>query len=269
MISANYIANLFRTHRVGLAAAFVFVAAFQLLMMFLVETLDLPSMLQGVFRMFPEPAQQLFGDQFIADFSVSGIVALAYDHPLILVTLLLVGISVPVRSLAGAVERGTLELLFTMPVPRLRIGLSLWLATGAFLLILLFGCWLGTALGFALFPETRDLHVVTFLRLGLNLWLLTFVVSSYALLISSYAREGAPAGQLAAGVTLFFFFLDYAVKIWPEIEVLGTLSPFHYYDPQGMLRGEAPWVRNLLVLFGVALVSGSIALLRLQHRDVP
>ena len=269
MISANYIANLFRTQRTWLAAAFVFVAAFQVLMMFLVETLDLPSMLQGVIGMLPGPAQQLFGDQFISDYSVSGIVALAYNHPLILVTLLLVGISIPIRHLAGAVERGTLELLFTMPVPRLHIGLSLWLASGAFLLILLAGCWLGTGLGMALFPETRDLEVFTVLRLGLNLWLLTFAISSYALLISAYAREAAPAAQLAAGLTLLFFFLDYAVQIWPAIEVLGPLTPFHYYDPQGLLRGEVSWGRNLVVLLGVALISGSAALVRIQRRDVP
>lgn len=269
MISANFIANLFRTHRVGLAAAFVFLAAFQVLMMFLVETLDLPSMLQGVVGMLPGPVQQLFGDQFISDYSVSGIVALAYKHPLILVTLLLVALSLPVRHMAGAVERGTLELLFSMPVARLRIGLSLWLASGAFLLILLVGCWLGTGLGMALFPETRGLDVVTVLHVGLNLWLLAFAVSSYALLISSHLREAAPATQIAAGLTLFFFFLDFAVQIWPAIEVLGPLSPFHYYDPQGLLRGEAPWVRDLVVLLGVALVSGSVALVRIRRRDVP
>jgi len=269
MISANYIANLFRTHRVWLAAPFVFLAAFQLLMMLLVQTLDLPSMLQGVVRMFPAPAQELFGDQFITDYSVNGVVALGFEHPLILVTFFLVGISIPVRHLAGAVERGTLELLFTMPVARLRIGLSLWLASGAFLLILLVGCWLGTGLGLALFPETRDLDVVTVLRLGLNLWLLTFAVSSYALLISANAREAAPAAQLAAGLTLLFFFLDYASRIWPAIEVLGPLSPFHYYDPQGLLGGDAPWVRDLAVLLGLAVISGSVALRRIRRRDVP
>lgn len=269
MIGVNYIANLFRTQRVGLATGFVFLGAFQVLMMFLVETLDLPSMLQGVVGMLPGTVQQLFGDQFISDYSVSGIVALAYNHPLILVTLLLVGISIPVRHLAGAVERGTLELLFTMPVPRLRIGISLWLASGASLLILIVGCWIGTGLGMALFPETRDLDVATLLHVGLNLWLLAFAVSSYALLISSCAREAARATQIAAGLTLFFFFLNFAVQIWPAIDVLGPLSPFHYYDPQGLLRGEAPWVRDLAVLLGLALVSGSVALVRIQRRDVP
>ena len=269
MISANYIANLFRTQRVGLAAAFVFLAAFLNLMMFLVQTLDLPSMLQEVVRMFPAPAQKLFGDQFITDYSVNGVVALGFEHPLIFVTFFFVGISLPVRQLAGAVERGTLELLLTMPVSRLRIGLSLWAASGAFLLILLVGCWLGTGLGLALFPATRDLDVVIVLRLGLNLWLLTFAVSSYALLISAYARETAPAVQLAVGLTLLFFFLDYAAQIWPAIEVLGPLSPFHYYDSQELLRGDAPWMRNALVLLGLALICGSVGLKRIQRRDVP
>lgn len=269
MISGNYIANLLRTHRVSLAAAFVFLGAFQVLILVLVETLDLPSMLEGVIRMMPSAAQRLFGDQFISDYSVGGIVALAYNHPLILVTLLLVAISLPVRHLAGAVENGSLELVFAMPVPRLRIARSLWLASGLCLLVLLLGCGSGTGVGLLIFPATRDLHLPTLAKVGANLWFLIFAISSYAFLFSASAREASRAMQYAAGLTLFFYFLDYAVQIWSAIEFLAPFTPFHYYDPQEVLRGGSGWIRDSAVLAVVALVSGGTALVRVHRRDVP
>lgn len=269
MISRNYVAHLFSTQRVWLGASFLLVGMFQVLMMVMVETLDLPSILEGVIQMLPLPAQQLFGDQFISDYSVGGIVALAYKHPLILVTFLLVAISLPVRHLAGAVENGTLELILAMPVPRLRIARSLWAGSGLFLLVLLLGCWVGMGISMLIFPETRSLHLPTLAKLGVNLWLLAFAISSYAFLSSALSREAARATQLAAGLTLFFYFLDYAVQIWPAIEVVRWLTPFNYFDTQDILRGGTGWIRDGVVLATVAIASGGLALLQVHRRDIP
>ena len=269
MISRNYIANLFRTQAGWLTGAFVLVAAFQVLILILVDTLDLPSMLEGVVGLLPTGVQQLFGEQFISDFSVGGIVALAYNHPIILVTFMLVAINLPVRHIAGAVEKGTLELLLSMPVSRARVARSLWAGSALFLVVLVLGCWFGTGIGLTLFPEARDLSLPTLGLVGLNLWLLAWTVASYALLFSAYATEAARASQWAAGLTLGFYFLDYAVQIWPAVDFLAPFTPFYFYDAQELMRGESTWIRDCLILLALGCVTGTAAVVRVGKRDVP
>lgn len=268
-MSWNYATNLVRTHRVLLLASAGFVAAFQALILMLMETFDLPAILQEVFRQLPFPAQQLFGDQLISQYAEGGAVALGYSHPLVLVTLLLVAISIPVRHLAGAVESGTLELVFTMPVPRIQVAASLWTGSGFFLAVLVVGCWAGTGVGLLIFPEARDLSLAAVARLGLNLWLLSFAISSYALLISSHAREASRAAQLAAGLTLLFYFLHYAVQIWTALDFLQPMTPFYYYSPQELMRDGSRLFRDAAVLALFAIVTGVGAVRRIHRRDIP
>ena len=89
--------------------------------------MDLPAFLQAVMRQLPLPAQQLFGEEYLAQFSASGAVAFGYNHPFVLVMLSLAAILVPSRHVAGEIEDGALELLLALPVRRQAVACTLWL----------------------------------------------------------------------------------------------------------------------------------------------
>ena len=269
MIYRNYLINLFRSHIALLGVALLLVCSFQVLILTLVEEADLMSMAQTFFQRLPPAVRDLIGEEFLAQFSTSGAVGFGYNHPLVLVTVMLVAIVLPARHVAGEIEMGTLELLFAMPVKRRAIAVSLWLGSALFLLILLGGCLAGTAIGLAVFPDLRTVSTEAVVRVASNLWLLAFAISSFALLLSAFEREGSKAALKAAGLTLFFFFLNIAARLWTAIDFLKPLSIFHYYQPARQMTDASLWIRDAAVLGSVALITGIAAIVRIVRRDVP
>lgn len=269
MISRHYVQNTLREHRALLAFAFFFAGLFQVLILTLVVGADLLSLVEQFYSQFPPQMQTLFGEQFMAQFSVNGAVAFGYNHPLVIVLLAIVAILLPARHIAGEIEAGTLELLFAMPVRRVRIGLSLWLTSGLALLILVVGCWTGTACGLLLFPEARGVPPMNVAKVGLSLWLLMFTISSYTMLISSYCAEGGKATLRAAGLSLVFYWINLAVVMWPALGFLRPFTVFHYHQPQQLMMNQPLLGWNLVVLCVLALATGAVAIRQTHRRDVP
>ena len=269
MISGPYIANLFRQHWAVLVFAFLFVGLFQVLIVALVIGADLLGMIEQFFRQLPPQVQYVLGEQFLAQFSVNGAVAFGYAHPLVIVMMCLVGILLPSRHIAGEIEAGTLELLFALPVRRLTVTVSLWLAAALALLWLVMGCWAGSAAGMWLYPETRTLPYIKLIAIGFNLWLLGAAISSYTLLIASFVREGGKATLRATGLTLAFYFLNVAVVMSPDLHFLRPFSVFHYHFPQQLMEDGSLLIKNGAVLGAVVLVCGVLAIRQVSRRDIP
>jgi ABC-type transport system involved in multi-copper enzyme maturation permease subunit len=124
---ANYISKTLREHVKFLIMAFLMLGTLQFLIFMLVVEADFLNMAQIFIQKFPPIVQQYFNDQWLAQFSISGAVALGYNHPLVLTFLAIIAIMLPAKHIAGEIEGGTLELLFSLPVKRLEIAFSLWL----------------------------------------------------------------------------------------------------------------------------------------------
>ncbi len=201
--------------------------------------------------------------------TVAGAVAFGYMHPMVLTLSIIVAIVLPTRHVAGEIEKGTLELLFSLPIKRSAVVLSLWVFSGMALLGLVIGGWMGSGVGLWLFPEARSVPILGIAKAGLNLWLLMFAISSYTLLISAYAREGGQATLRAAGLTLLFFFLNTIAIFWPTIDFLGLFSIFYYHKPQLVMMDASVLGRNVAVLVGVILVCGALAVRQVRRRDIP
>lgn len=269
MINWNYVRNLFIGHRVLLITSFVFLGVFQFLIFALVETFDLFGALKNAIGQMPLPARQFLGEQFIARLSVSGAIAFGYAHPFVLVTLFLVAILLPARHVAGEIESGTLELIFSLPVSRRTILLSLWLASGFFLLVLSAGCLLGTGMGLLIYSDLGSIPTLSLIRLDINLWLLVFAISSLTLSLSTFNHEGGQTAVRAAGITLFFYFFDFVVRIWSETEFLHPITIFYYFQPLEVLENEANWGVHVLILSLLVLVTAGIAITQIGRRNIP
>ncbi|MFH1892274.1 MAG: ABC transporter permease subunit [Candidatus Zixiibacteriota bacterium] len=268
MISGNYIANLFRSHRVLLIFAFCFVGIFQVLIISLVIEADLLGMIEQIYQRMPPQMQLMLGEQFLTQLSAEGAIAFGYNYPLVLVMVILVAILLPARHIAGEIETGTLELLFTFPIQRSMVTLSLWLGSMSALMIVIIGCWAGTGLGLLLYPEARGIEAMTIVIVGISLWLLAATVSSYTLLIASFATESGKATLRAMGTTLIFYFIDFAAVMWPTIDFLRPFTVFQYHQPQRLIANTADLWMSTLVLGMVIIVSVALSARQVNRRDI-
>lgn len=269
MIKGIYIRKTLRDHLLFLTLAFILVGLLQAMLLTIVTTTELFSFVREFIQQLPAEIQQLLGEEFIAQFSVKGAAAFGYNHPLVIVFLAIVAIMLPAKHIAGEIENGTLELIFSMPVKRHSITLSLWLVSVIAVFFVIAGGWSGTFISTLIFSEASALSLSKIFLIGLNLAALMLCINAYTFLISAYSREGSAATLRAAGITLFFYFLNYIAKIWTAIEFLNPLSVFYYYEPQQVMMGEAHLGRNLIFLGLATMLLMILAGRRINRRDIP
>ena len=269
MISFNYLFKTLREHVSFLIFAFILVGIFQLLMITLVVETDMLNIAKIFFSKFPPQFQQFLGEEFLAQFSVNGAVAFGYNHPIVLIFLTVIAIMLPARHVAGEIEGGTLELLFSLPIKRLKFAFSLWFISIVLLFVLIAGGWLGTIIGLRIYPQISELPFSIIFRIGLNLWFLMLTINAYTFLFAAFSREAGKVTQRAAGLTLFFYFLSYTVKLWDKVSFLKPITIFTYYQPQALTMNQDLWLKNIGVLAVLVIVFMVIAFRRIDRRDIP
>jgi len=269
LISRNYIYKTFKEHFSFLIFALLLVGSFQILMLTLVVEADILNITQIFFSKFPPQLQQFFGEEFIAQFSISGAVAFGYNHPIVLIFLAIIAIMLPAKHIAGEIEDGTLELLVSLPIKRIKLSFSLWILSVLMPLIAIIGGWSGTLIGMMIYPQTSNLPFVKIFQIGINLWLLILTINGYTFLFSAYSREGNRVTLRAAGVTLFFFFLNYTVKLWSAVSFLKPFTIFSYYQPQQIVTGQASLIENIGILAALTTIFLIIAFRKINKMDIP
>ena len=171
------------------------------------------------------------------------------------------------RMLRGEEERGSLNVLLSLPRGRTRVALqklaAMWVAL------------LGMALliGLLTYVAGRDVHadygLGGALLFGLNLALISGVFGSIALFISQFTLERRTASGTTGGLLALFIVLDMIHRVIPGTDWLSRLSPVYYYNLSKPLipsYGTDPVA--LLVMAVVSVLLSGAAIWLFARRDV-
>src|SRR2546428_899021 len=171
------------------------------------------------------------------------------------------------RMLRGEEEGGTLDVLLSLPPPRLRVALeklaAMWTALVA----------MGLLIGLIVFAGGRqfgaDFGLGDALLFGLNLALLCSVIGGLALLISQFTQEGRTAAGWTAGLLLIFIVLDMVHRVIPNTDWISLLSPIYYYNlSKPLIVGYGANLGAMLFLLALALILSGAAIRLFARRDV-
>jgi ABC-2 type transport system permease protein len=171
------------------------------------------------------------------------------------------------RMLRGEEDRGSLDILLSLPRSRVRVALekvaAMWTALlGMGLLIGLLAFAGGQKFG-------GDFGLGGGLLFGLNLALLCAVVGGLALLISQFTPERGPAAGWTAGLLLVFIVLDMVHRVIPDSEWISRLSPVYYYNlSKPLVPSHGANVGALILLGALALVLSGASVWLFSRRDV-
>jgi ABC-2 type transport system permease protein len=171
------------------------------------------------------------------------------------------------RMLRGEEERGSLDLLLSVPRPRLRVALeklaAMWtalLAMGLLISLVAFGG--GQRFG-------GDFGLGDALLFGLDLALICAVFGGLSLLISQFTQERGPAAGATAGLLLIFIVLDMVHRIAPNSDWISRLSPIYYYNlNKGLIPSYGVNAGAMLLLAVLATGLGGMAVWLFNRRDV-
>jgi len=171
------------------------------------------------------------------------------------------------RMLRGEEERGSLDVLLSVPRPRVRVGLEKLAAMWTALLAM------GVLIGLVAFAGGQKFGG-TFglgdaLLFGLNLALVCALIGGLALLISQFTHEQGPAAGWTGGLLLVFIVLDMVHRVIPNTEWISRLSPIYYYNlSKPLVPSYGVNVGAMIIQLALALILCGAAVWLFARRDI-
>jgi ABC-2 type transport system permease protein len=171
------------------------------------------------------------------------------------------------RMLRGEEERGSLDVLLSLPRGRGRVALEKLVAVWTALL------GMGLLIGLLAFAGGKsvsaDFGLGDALLFGLNVTLICGVFGSLALLLSQFTQERGTASGLTGGLLMVFIVLDMFHRVIPNTEWLSRLSPVYYYNlSKPLVPGYGANYGAMLVLLALSVLLSGAAVWLFARRDV-
>ena len=219
--------------------------------------------------LLPSFIKTALGGEALQVGNTSALIAIGYQHPLVLLLFMLFAVGVPTGLLTGEVEKGTMELILSRSITKTQVYVCAGALTvaGMFALVLVMFFGTFTATRIYHFEEPVSLH--PFFRAAINGGLLASAAGAIALL----AAAGFRRRSTAVGITTAYLVVNYFVAViaewWPRMRFLKPATLFQYVNGPKIFREPAWPVGDMCVLAAI-LIGAAIAGGVIWHRrDLP
>lgn len=164
---------------------------------------------------------------------------------------------------AGAEERGRLDILLGNPIPRHHLVVGTFVVAVVYLLaivLILGGVVWGVAAALELDLTPRQAVRSTFV-----LWPTGLAFGALALAVSTVARQRAVAMGIPAATVLLSYLALVIGRLAPPVELVRYVSAYNYY---GVAILEGVWWGGMAVLAAVSLALLAFAIIAFNRRDI-
>lgn len=171
--------------------------------------------------------------------------------------------------LVAEVERGTADLLLTLPVSRTQVYSNATLAWLVWSLPMsaapIVGIWIGAQVN----PLSEPLDYPRLALAAVNLFALYIALGGLITLASACLGRTTEVIATILTILLISFLINFLVQFWKPVQYIDWLSLLHYYKPLPIVRtGELP-AASLAVLLGLGTTAWLIGWWRFARRDIP
>jgi ABC-2 type transport system permease protein len=229
--------------------------------------------------------------------------AMGMLHPIVLTLCVVWAVGRSAGAVAGEIERGTMELLMSQPVPRNRLILAHFIVDIMVLPLICLAFFAGTQFGLSVvgpfipqyeaikklpvpIPIPEHLEPLPVSGLGelpglVNTFTLMFAISGITIALSAAGRSRWKAVGYSVLIVIVMFVANTIGQLWAPAAWVRPLTLFFYYQPQKvMLDGDWlvrmntawtgwPAVPGAGVLLAVGAVGYLLALRTFTRRDLP
>lgn len=209
------------------------------------------------------------GVQTSGEFSIQILFAVCLTHLVVLSLGWGLVIATVTRVTVGEIERGTADLIFTLPLSRTKIFASqsiVWLLAAALIgLAPGLGIWLGAWM----FAKPGEVEFLRFVPALANLICVHWWVGSFACLVSVSLNRRAHAVGIVIGVLLLSATLNFVEPFLEPIRPMRFASLLNYFRPVDVVRHGIWPTSQLICLLASSLGCWLIAWRILLRRDLP
>lgn len=166
-------------------------------------------------------------------------------------------------AIAGAEERGALDVLLTQPVKRRTVVLANWIVAVICVAVVLIATGLLSWLMIMLIGE--ELGFLNIMKAALSLFPVTIAVGSIGMVLSTLMRSRGAVLGASIGLVFLLYLVDVIGKINTDLDSIRYISPFRYFNDVFTYAVPA-W--HYLLLLGLAVVLLGISVWAFQRRDI-
>jgi ABC-2 type transport system permease protein len=255
----------------GLVALLLGIALFEFVQPLVIASFGGARGLDAILERIP-PALQAFTrtrPEFLALSGLAGYLSLGFTHPLYIVLAGAAVVGFAARSLAGEMDRGTIQIPLARPISRPAVYASRVLGLTIICGLLALAGPAGMVAGML---YSRPEGEFTYAHLGavaLNGLALFWAVGALTLWGSAAASTAGRVVGWAISLLALSYFVDYFAGVWAPLQAIVFLSLFEYYEPtQALVSGQANAADlvTLLIVGGIAAMAGLVIFTR---RDLP
>jgi ABC-2 type transport system permease protein len=222
--------------------------------------------LEQYMKAFPESFMKAFGFEIQYFGTLEGYLAseqFSFIWPIMLIALM---VSMGSSFLAGEIEKGTIAILLSQPISRIKIFLSKYL-TGFFYLIIF-----TTVSIISIFPLARAYDITynteRFCKLGLVSFLFGLAIFSLSMLFSALFSEKSKPTFIVVGILLVMYFINIVSGLKENLDKLKYFSFFYYFKPPEVLNHNVIDKWTWWVFLGTFVISTILALIWFKKKDI-
>jgi ABC-2 type transport system permease protein len=169
--------------------------------------------------------------------------------------------------LRGEEDRGSMDVLLSLPRTRVRVALekiaAMWTALLATALLIGLLTFAGGA------KVNAGISVGDAITFGVNVALISGLFGAIALLVSQFTQERRTAAGVTAGFLLVFIVLDMVHRVVSNAEWLSRLSPVYYFNlSKPLVAGYGANPGAMVLLVAISIVVTGVAVWLFPRRDV-
>jgi ABC-2 type transport system permease protein len=219
--------------------------------------------------MMPSIVKSALGGEALQVGNFPALIAIGYQHPLVLILYMLYAVGIPTGFLAGEVQRGTMELILSRPITKLQVYLCAALLTVLGMVALVMVMFSGTVVSTRIYEFGEPIPLREFFRLAINGGMVAGAVGAISLLsAASFSRRGT-----AVGVAVAYLVVNYFVSIiadwWPRMKALKSLTIFNYVNHHKVFALHVWPVSELVILGSLLLAAAILGGIIWNRRDLP
>ena len=225
--------------------------------------------LLNMIDMLPRIVKSALGGEGLQAGNLPSLIAIGYNHPLVLTLFLLFAVGIPTGMLAGEVQRGTMELILSRSTTKSQVYICAGIITVGGMFALVIVMFLGTVVATTIYDFGEPIPLYRFFQLAINAGLLATAIGAISLLCAASFRRRGKAVGVAVGYIMVNYFASIITEWWPKMAWLDRVTIFNYVGSDKIFGSEAWPVGDMAVLaavFVAAFIAGAIIW---QRRDLP
>jgi ABC-2 type transport system permease protein len=255
----------------GLLALLAGIAVFEFVQPVVIASFGGAPGLNAILRSVP-PAMQAFvrtRPEFQALSGLAGYLSLGFTHPLYLVLAGAAVISFGARSLAGEMDRGTIQIALSRPISRQAVYASRVLGAAIICILLALIGPAGMVAGLLYARPEGVFPYDNLLLEALNGLALFWAIAGLSLLGSAAASTAGRVIGWAITLLALSYFVDYFAGVWSVLKPFTKFSLFDYYEPTQALTSGQVSTSSLITLAAIGVVAVSAGAVVFAVRDLP